>query len=456
MLSHRQRLFNFALALTLTCGAASPVLAATTSGEIVAGIEKQRILAPGARLNARVEGSSVYLSTYRHTKANDTDLKIDAMLMSKVVMDLDPSITNVNVYFFSSADLSKFKSLQVTSVSVKAFGSGAVGKDELIASLSLQTGSTQDTASRLANAIAAGQNSGYGHRVETALSGSEVTVSTDLDPDASDRDLKYAALQLAEAAIQAAPEVKSVKVAFADLSQPGSYRQIVMDANSVKALNNAVKNALSSVTVSFQGGATSGTATTASTGTPSTDAAMAGPIQDERQKLLDRINELSKNGVGVTPFLTAFKAIEQQVADHSSVDAIADAVHRLSANVDNQEKAYKDAKAKKATAAGAGGASGEPKMPTRTKLTRWAAGLASIGELQPYLITERTEQYINDIEGKLKAATLTQKEKNEKYARTMQFFILTLSGAQNRSSELGMMKRRLYSFQQMHPELNYD
>lgn len=454
MFSHQQRLFNLALAFTLTCGTgiAMPAFAATTGAEIVAGIEKEHILAPGARVNARVDGANAYLSTYRHTKANDTDLKIDAMLMSRVVMTLDPSISNVTVYFFSNADLTKYKQLTVSSVSVKAFGSGAVGKDELISSLNLISGSTQDAAAKLANALAAGQGT-VGHRVESAINGSEVTVSTDLDPDASERDVKYAALQLAEEALQAAPEIKTVKVAFADLSQPGSYRQVVLDAATVRSLNSAVKSALAPVSVSVH---TGGVAST--TATASSDSAMPGPIQDERQKLLDRINALGKNGVGVAPFLTAFKAIEQQVADHVTVDSIADAVHRLSANVDSQEKAYKEAKAKKPTGTGTASVGGgaEPRMPTRTKVGRWAAGLASIGELQPYLIIERTDQYLADIEGKLKAAQLPQKDKDEKYARTMQFFIITLSGKPEKSSELNAMKRKLAAFQAQHPELNYD
>jgi hypothetical protein len=452
--SHQQRLFNLALAFTLTCGTgfAVPAFAATTGAEIVAGIEKEHILAPGARVNARVDGANAYLSTYRHTKANDTDLKIDAMLMSRVVMALDPNISNVTVYFFSNADLTKYKQLTVSSVSVKAFGSGAVGKDELIASLNLTAGSTQDAAARLANTLAAGQGT-VGHRVESAINGTEITVTTDLDPDASERDVKYAALQLAEEALQAAPETKTVKVAFADLSQPGSYRQVLLDAGAVRSLNSAVKNALSSVSVSVHTSGGGATATAASG-----ESVMAGPIQDERQKLLDRINALGKNGVGVAPFLTAFKAIEQQVADHVTVDSIADAVHRLSANLDSQEKSYKEAKARKAsgTAAMSGGGGAEPKMPTRTKVGRWAAGLASIGELQPFLITEHTDQYIADIEAKLKAAQLPQKDKDEKYARTLQFFIITLSGKPEKSSELNAMKRKLAGFQAQHPELNYD
>lgn len=451
MFSNQQRLFNLALAFTLTCGAGItvPAFAATTGAEIVAGIEKEHILAPGARVNARVEGPNAFLSTYRHTKANDTDLKVDALLMSKVVMGLDPSISNVTVYFFSSADLTKYKQLTVSSVSVKAFGSGAVGKDELISSLNLTAGGSQDAAAKLANALAAGQGT-VGHRVESAISGSEVTVSTDLDSDSSDRDVKYAALQLAEQALQAAPEVKTVKVSFADLSQPGSYRQVVLNAGDVRSLNTAVKNALASVSVSMHGGG-------GSTGTASTESAMAGPAQDERQKLLDRINALAKNGVGVAPFLTAFKAIEQQVADHATVDTISEAVHRLSGAVDTQEQNYKDAKAKKASGtASSGGGGAEPKMPTRTRVTRWAAGLATIGELQPGLINEHTDQYITDIEAKLKAAPISQKEKDEKYARTLQFFIITLSANPAKSSELGSVKRRLSSFQARHPEINYD
>lgn len=453
MFSHQQRLFNLALAFSLTCGTGLtlPAFAAITGGEIVAGIEKEHILAPGARVNARVDGANAFLSTYRHTKANDTDLKIDAMLMSRVVMTLDPSVSSVTVYFFSNADLTKYKQLTVSSVSVKAFGSGAVGKDELISSLNLVSGSTQDAAAKLANVLAANQGT-VGHRVESAINGTEVTVSTDLDPDASERDVKYAALQLAEEALQAAPEIKTVKVAFADLSQPGSYRQVVLDAGTVRSLNSAVQNALAPVAVSVHTGGGAATATASS------EAAMPGPILDERQKLLDRINALGKNGVGVAPFLAAFKAIEQQVAEHVAVDSIAEAVHRLSGNVDNQEKSYKEAKAKKAsgTASSGGGGGAEPKMPTHTKVGRWAAGLASIGELQPYLIQERPEAYIADIEAKLRASQLPQKEKDEKYARTLQFFVITLYGSSGKSVELAAMKRKLAAFQAQHPELNYD
>jgi hypothetical protein len=449
--SHQQRLFNLALAFTLSCeaGFAVPAWAAATSGEIVAGIDKEHILAPGARVNARVDGSTVYLSTFRNNKANDTDLKIDAMLMSKVVMTLDPSVSNVTVYFFSSSDLTTYKQTSVNTVAVKAFGSGAVGKDELIASLTLTPGTTQDVSAKLANAIAAGQGTiGIGHRVESAITGTEVNISTDLDPDASERDVKYAALQLAEEALKAAPELKTVKIAFADLSQPGSYRQVELDSASVRALNTAVKNALATVSVSAHAGA--------ATATGASEQAIAGPMQDERQKLLNRIATLGKNGVGISPFLVAFKAIEQQVASNASADAISDSISRLSANVDVQEKNYKDAKARKTasgSSAGGGGPTGEPIMPTKTKLDRWAPGIEA---LQTGLILEHSEAYAAEIETKLKSKAMPQKMKDQNYARTLQFFVQTLKEAQGKSSELAAIKRKLYSFERAHPELSYD
>ncbi|HEY9679021.1 MAG TPA: hypothetical protein V6C76_13510 [Drouetiella sp.] len=453
MFPNQQHLHKLALALTLTCAAgfAVPVFAATTGAEIVAGIDKEHILAPGARVNARVDGQTVFLSTYRHTKANDTDLKIDAMLMSKAVMSIDPSITMVTVYFFSSSDLTKYKQLTVSSVSVKAFGSGAVGKDELINSLNLTAGTTADPADKLANTLAAGAGAS-GHRVASSISGSEITVSTDFESDASELELKIAALQLASEALQAAPDMKTVKVSFADLSQAGTSRQIVMDAGTVRSLNSALKNALSPVSIAVRGGGAAPVAASA-------DGAMAGPMQDERQKLLNRINALGKNGVGIAPFLAAFKALEQQVADHATADTISDSVTRLSSNIDTQEKNYKEAKAKKASApavaSGAGGGC-EPKMPTKTRVGKWAAGLATIGELQANQITENTNQYIADIEAKLRAAQIPQKEKDEKLARTLQYFILTLSGNPAKTSELASMKHKLAAFQAMHPELNYD
>src|SRR5277367_711987 len=73
--------------------------------EIITAIDKAKILAPGTSVNADVYRDQVSISTYRNSRANDDDCKIEAAMIAKTVLDLAPKeISRIMVYFFSMAN----------------------------------------------------------------------------------------------------------------------------------------------------------------------------------------------------------------------------------------------------------------------------------------------------------------------------------------------------------------
>lgn len=307
---------------------------AVTGEEVINAIDKEHILAPGARLNARVDGGTLKVSTYRHSNANDKDLKIDAVLISKTAMTLDPSITRVVVFFFNTRDLSHYKQTTVSTGDVKAFASGSVGKDELIASLPIEELENTDPNSRVESAML----SGYGYRLSTTLEGNKVSVSTDLDPSASERDLKYVALRIAEKALSAAPKnVSDVKIAFADPSQAGAFKQVSLNTSAMKSIDTSLNAALDAISVTETTGIRKGPGKTIEV--PQAGHAIAGPMQEERQKLVDRIIVLTKTkGSKTASYMTDYQAIEKQISENADETTIQESIKQLTEKVDLAEK----------------------------------------------------------------------------------------------------------------------
>lgn len=432
--------FAVALAASLSIFSANNALAATTSAEIIAKIDKEHILAPGGRVNAQVDGTSVKLSTYRHVKANEQDLKIDAMLMAKAVTDLDPSINTITVSYFDQTDLNKYRQVTVTSVAIKAFGAGAVGKDEVISSLALTSGTSSDAQARLTNVMESKGDASNRH-IKSSIQGDEIQISAEADPDDSDTDLKIAAFQFSKDALQASPSAKNVTVAFNDPASPGTAKVLKLGSDTVQSLSSAIEKVLSplSVTTKASAGGAGGGVTVA-----------PGYMLDDRKKLLARIQTLGKEGVGITGYMTAFADIENRVISNAANDQIADAVARLSSGISEQEKHLQEAKSKKTTAAKGGG--GEPKMP-RQALNPW---VIQTEPLQTGTILEHPSEYADIIQQKVYAQAISPREKDERYMRAMQFFVQTLQSAPGKSAELATIKSRLFAFQRSHAGLNFD
>ena len=262
--------------------------AAVTTDEMLAAIRKSGLLPPDARITARLEGDQAHISTYRNRKASDQDCKIDAMLFSKVLVDLAPNdIARCNAYFFDSQDLLSYKLVQVSSGNVKAFGEGAMGQDKLLASLTIKEGQIADPLVRVSNYLDEVQGAGLNTYFEVAMKAGELVISTVPSPAISDREAKLQGLMAAERALSVMPAgVAKVRVKFADPGRKDSCREIVFDAGLVKSLAASLDSSMASVGLASYGLPQGNGAKTA----------VAGVLQSDRQVLLERIKDLETKG----------------------------------------------------------------------------------------------------------------------------------------------------------------
>ncbi|PWU00127.1 MAG: hypothetical protein C5B53_04470 [Candidatus Melainabacteria bacterium] len=439
MFLHRYGRFVFYLALVFQLAPALAGPTPTTPAEIIAAIDKQHILEPGARVTARVDNQQALISTYRHYKANEQDLKIDAILMAKTVTALDPGITRVRVFFFSSTNLNRYNQIDVTSVDIKAFASGEVGKEELLSSIQVTPGEIEDPAKKINNALEASEFM-PGRRVNTVIKDKEIEVTTDLDSLATDGDIKYSALRMAKQALAAATpqEIRSIKIAFLDPSKGGLSRIVMFVPNLIRSLDASIQAALSPIAV-IQAGANGDLADL---------RAYPGILQEERQKLLDRIKDLQKHGVGIAPFVTAFKSIEEQIVASSSDEAkVSDAIKHLNESIDAQENASKDAKSK--TTANIAPIA-PPSKSNSAPVTRWVLGFECLNDAH---ILADPQGYITAVEQKVNAYDARQKiraEDDPKFAGALRYFVQVLS-TENRLSDIGKINQRLNQIRLKHP-----
>jgi hypothetical protein len=339
-----RKINSLALATLLSIGLSSvsqySAQAAVTVNQIVTTVEKAKILANGTRVSAAINGSEVYVSTYRNARANDNDCKIEALLIAKTAMDLAPSdIGRVTVYFHSAANINKRKVVSVTAGDVKAFGSGQMGKEQLLASLSIKDDEVNDPASRLSAYLQQKESARSNKRIDTTMVGDTLEVIADADNDMSERDMRYEALKIAEKAIETAgTSAKKIKISFADPAMKGTFKQIDFDANQLKSLDNSLNSALTPVQI----------VTITTKVDVQTLATADGADKDLRDKALDKLKSLDSKGVGVGPFLRAFFDVERLVSIGSDEQAHTSIVKLISA-LDEQEERAKNAKEIKPT-----------------------------------------------------------------------------------------------------------
>ncbi|MFA7338966.1 MAG: hypothetical protein WC028_19425 [Candidatus Obscuribacterales bacterium] len=339
-----RKINSLALATLLSIGLSSvsqnSAQATVTVNQIVTTVEKAKILANGTRVSAAINGSEVYVSTYRNARANDNDCKIEALLIAKTAMDLAPSdIGRVTVYFHSAANINKRKVVSVTAGDVKAFGSGQMGKEQLLASLTIKDDEVNDPASRLSAYLQQKESARSNKRIDTTMVGDTLEVIADADNDMSERDMRYEALKIAEKAIETAgASAKKIKISFADPAMKGSFKQIDFDANQLKSLDNSLNSALTPVQI----------VTITTKVDVQTLATADGADKDLRDKALDKLKNLDSKGVGVGPFLRAFFDVERLISVGSDEQAHTSIVKLISA-LDEQEERAKNAKEIKPT-----------------------------------------------------------------------------------------------------------
>lgn len=101
-------------------------------------IRKSAAFAGDRKATVAVAGNEVNLSTYAlSANAPATDLKIEALTVSKEIMDALPAVTRTRVRFYEPAFIDKYREVVVTIGDVKAFAAGAINKDQLLSALAV-------------------------------------------------------------------------------------------------------------------------------------------------------------------------------------------------------------------------------------------------------------------------------------------------------------------------------
>ncbi|MBC7998736.1 MAG: hypothetical protein IAF58_12380 [Leptolyngbya sp.] len=304
--------------------------------DLVSAIERSKVLSPGVGISVHVdnENERAYVSTFRNPKTDDNDCKIDAVLIARTVIDASNSqICRVTAYFYDR-DLS-YKEVAVTQGDVAAFGGGQSSKETLLSSLVVTPGRHQDGASLVKSQLQAESYANPGSSIRvTAGTGNELNIFAQVDPWVTDDDLKLDAFRYAKRSLAVAPkETTKVNVSFSDPVNKADTRNISFQVKDIQEIGRALQSALGASTISRIA--------------PKTDLvtlrAVPGLLFERRESLIARIKELSGNGVGIQPFLNAFRAIEDLVPANDETK-IAESINKLSEVLDKQDLALKNSK----------------------------------------------------------------------------------------------------------------
>lgn len=101
----------------------------------VAAIRKTKVLAPDQPITVKRFQDAAVVTTILNSKAKADDCKIDAMLVSKAVMELDKTIHMVRYRLKTDMNADAFYLIAVKESDVKAYGASAINKDSLLAGL---------------------------------------------------------------------------------------------------------------------------------------------------------------------------------------------------------------------------------------------------------------------------------------------------------------------------------
>jgi hypothetical protein len=332
---------KFSLSLLLSCAISLAsfqfALAAATDADVKNAIQAANILDANARLNVKVKGDTVHVSTYRDSRENAKDRKINAVLMARAAIQAGgESISRVVVYFYGK-DGANYQEVDVSAGDVKAFASGQTTQDQLLSSLNLIDKRNDTASDRVARQLEAGAYARPEYSVALANSDSQLVVTTALADWVADDEALVEAVRIANNAAGAAPAgVKEIKVAFVDPRGKASTREMTFSNESAKSMWQKIQGDLAGVSIAKVAPASVDVAAGGA-------RAVGGALQAERTRLLERLQALEKAGVGIAPFLKAFKDLEDSVATTDEA-TLKSAVERLSRSLDDQEKAAKAAK----------------------------------------------------------------------------------------------------------------
>jgi hypothetical protein len=109
-----------------------PASAAAEDQSLAKALNAAKIMPAGNRFTAKQIGNEVRVGCYARNQ-RDKDVKIDAVLIAKLVIEKRPNVTKVRTTFFNT-DLS-YREVTVTASDIAAFGLGGISKDKFLETL---------------------------------------------------------------------------------------------------------------------------------------------------------------------------------------------------------------------------------------------------------------------------------------------------------------------------------
>lgn len=222
----------------------------------------------------------------------------------------------------------------------------------LVSSMSCQFSLATLTANELEDKIKGAKILQTGERISSQIKPPEAVIHKYRTAEStnSDNDCKIEAVLLAKVAMESDPEITKVKVRFFERNEPSRYSEVSVGAGDVKAFASGditQKQLLSSLDL-VRGFENSPAAAAKSASTVSgakrdgnmdgLQSVVSGPLQSERNVLLDRIKSLHQKGVGTLPYTRQFLLLED-LAKSGDSSGTADALDKLSISVKDQEMA---------------------------------------------------------------------------------------------------------------------
>jgi mannose-6-phosphate isomerase class I len=409
-----------------------------SENEIRAAIVKANILMPSSTMTVRVKPSEVVVATYKADIASDKDSKIDAILIAKTVMDLAPSdIASVTMYFYGRNDLSAYDEITLSAGDIKAFATGKLSKEQLLASIKLAHRKTEDVA-RIASSLEAQEGTATRHPAQVTFRGGTVDVGVQLESWVQDRDARYEALRIAEKVIEAnrGKPIQSISIAFSDPDMQVGDRDITITPAQFAQLQPAIGSALAAMSISG-----------AATALASTDV-VEGPLKEKRLELFKRIQNFKAANVGVSSFMAFFQMIEQSAARRDE-PACTDLCNKLSTVLDQQEKTIKAIK-ERANAVTKTASSGPAAPPVSgPHESRWAMGRPPIMDSR---VLSDPDGYIVELATYVPRKDVDPGERL-RYFKALRYFAQQLR-ANGKLDQAANFDRQVYDMRRRFPELN--
>ncbi|MBP9093635.1 hypothetical protein KBI23_21635 [bacterium] len=136
------------LALSVLISGCQMVLALDATGESVEeAVRKAQVIKKDYPVHAVISGREATILTRRHPKATDDDLRIDAVLITKSVLDSFNTIGTVQV-LFRDEDSSSGKSVEVTAGDIKTYANGTIDPKKFLATIAVTKVGGDEEATR--------------------------------------------------------------------------------------------------------------------------------------------------------------------------------------------------------------------------------------------------------------------------------------------------------------------